>query len=119
MTVPQPARIRIENMPCVFPHAAGLDIGSAEIVAALPPDCDVTPVRTFTTFTADLHRLVDWLLDHRIDTVAMESTEGRHPGLSGQCAPLQNRAWSQIGLQRCAVVAKAAYARPVARLLQT
>ena len=37
MTVPKPTRIRIENMPCVFPHAAGLDIGSAEIVAALPP----------------------------------------------------------------------------------
>ena len=74
MTVPKPTRIRIENMPCVFPHAAGLDIGSAEIVAALPPDCDVTVVRTFTTFTADLHRLVSWLLEHQIDTVAMEST---------------------------------------------
>ena len=42
MTVPQPTRIRIEHMPCVFPHAAGLDIGSAEIVAALPPDGDST-----------------------------------------------------------------------------
>ena len=58
MTVPKPTRIRIENLPCVFPHAAGLDIGSAEIVAALPPECDVTVVRTFTTFTADLHQLV-------------------------------------------------------------
>jgi transposase len=74
MTVPKPTRIRIENLPCVFPHAAGLDVGSAEIVAALPPDCDVTVVRTFTTFTADLHQLVTWLLEHRIDTVAMEST---------------------------------------------
>ena len=71
MFVPKPARIRIENMPCVFPHAAGLDIGSAEIVAALPPDCDVTVVRTFTTFTADLHQLVTWLLEHGIDTVAI------------------------------------------------
>ena len=74
MTVPQPTRIRIEHMPCVFPHAAGLDIGSAEIVAALPPDGDSTVVRTFTTFTTDLHQLVTWLLEHRIDTVAMEST---------------------------------------------
>ena len=73
-SIPRPAPIRIENMPCVFPHAAGLDIGSAEIVAALPPDCDVTVVRTFTTFTADLHQLVIWLLEHGIDTVAMEST---------------------------------------------
>jgi transposase len=74
MTVPKPERLRIENLPTVFPNAAGLDIGSAEIVAALPPDRDVTPVRTFTTFTADLNQLVTWLLDHHIDTVAMEST---------------------------------------------
>jgi transposase len=74
MTVPTPARLRIDHLPTVFPNAAGLDIGSAEIVAALPPDRDVTPVRTFPTFTADLHQLVTWLLDHHIDTVAMEST---------------------------------------------
>lgn len=74
MTVPKPARLRVDNLPTVFPNAAGLDIGSAEIVAALPPDRDVTVVRTFTTFTADLRQLVTWLLDHHIDTVAMEST---------------------------------------------
>lgn len=69
-----PQRVRIENMPCVFPNAAGLDIGSAEIVAALPPERGGTIVRTFTTFTADLKELVVWLQSHRIDTVAMEST---------------------------------------------
>lgn len=74
MTVPKPARLRVENLPTVFPNAAGLDIGSAEIVAALPPDRDVTVIRTFTTFTADLTQLVTWLLAHHIDTVAMEST---------------------------------------------
>ena len=74
MTVPKPARLRIEHLPTVFPNAAGLDIGSAEIVAALPPDRDGTVVRTFATFTADLQQLVTWLLDHHIDTVAMEST---------------------------------------------
>ena len=74
MTVPTPARLRVDNLPTVFPNAAGLDIGSAEIVAALPPDRAATPVRTFTTFTADLRELVTWLLDHHIDTVAMEST---------------------------------------------
>jgi transposase len=74
MTVPKPARLRVDNLPTVFPNAAGLDIGSAEIVAALPPDRDVTVIRTFTTFTADLQELVTWLLDHHIDTVAMEST---------------------------------------------
>src|SRR3990170_1532094 len=74
MTVPKPARLRIENLPTVFPNAAGLDIGASEIVAALPPDRDVTVVRTFNTFTADLQQLVTWLVDHQIDTVAMEST---------------------------------------------
>ena len=74
MPVPKPVRLHVDNLPTVFANAAGLDIGSAEIVAALPPDRDATPVRTFTTFTADLRQLVTWLLDHHIDTVAMEST---------------------------------------------
>src|SRR3990167_2252348 len=74
MTVPKPERLRIDHMPTVFPNAAGLDIVSAEIVAALPPDRHVTPVQTFTTFTSDLKQLVIWLLAHHIDTVAMEST---------------------------------------------
>lgn len=74
MTVPKPARLRVDHLPTVFPNAAGLDIGSAEIVVALPPDREVTVVGTFTTFTADLTQLVMWLLAHHIDTVAMEST---------------------------------------------
>ena len=74
MTVPKPVRLHVDHLPTVFPNAAGLDIGSAEIVAALPPDRDPTPVRAFPTFTADLRHLVMWLLDHHIDTVAMEST---------------------------------------------
>lgn len=74
MTVPKPARLQVENLPTVFPNAAGLDIGSAEIVAALPPDRAPTVVRAFTTFTADLRQLVTWLVQHQIDTVAMEST---------------------------------------------
>ena len=48
MTVPKPARLHVENLPTVFPNAAGLDIGSAEIVAALPPDRAVTVVRRAT-----------------------------------------------------------------------
>ncbi len=64
----------MENLPTVFPNAAGLDIGSAEIVAAMPPDRAATVVRAFTTFTADLRQLVTWLVQHHIDTVAMEST---------------------------------------------
>src|SRR5256885_7455617 len=39
-----------------------------------PPDRDATPVRAFTTFTTDLHRLADWLTACGVTTVAMEST---------------------------------------------
>lgn len=55
-------------------HAAGIDIGAEEVYVAVPPDCDVESVRSFPTFTADLHRLADWLKSCRIDTVAMEAT---------------------------------------------
>lgn len=65
---------RAEALHCVYPNAAGIDIGSEEVVVALPPERDEQPVRAFRTFTADLHNLVAWLLGCGIDTVAMEST---------------------------------------------
>ena len=55
-------------------HAAGLDIGSEEIYACIPPDRDELSVRAFPTFTVDLHALADWLAACQIETVAMEST---------------------------------------------
>src|SRR5215475_10080077 len=67
-------RRRLDDLSCVHPNAAGLDIGSEEIVVAVPPDRDPQPVRVFQTFTADLHALVAWLLACGIDTVAMEAT---------------------------------------------
>lgn len=56
------------------PNAAGIDIGSASHFVAVPPDRDDVPVREFHSFTADLHRLADWLDACNVDTVAMEST---------------------------------------------
>jgi transposase len=56
------------------PNAAGIDIGSAAHFVAVPPDRDDQPVREFASFTADLHRLADWLDACCVDTVAMEST---------------------------------------------
>lgn len=64
----------LETLAAVHPNAAGLDIGSEMIVAAVPRDRDEQPVRAFATFTPDLHSLVDWLVACCIDTVAMEST---------------------------------------------
>jgi len=62
------------QLPTLHPHAAGIDIGAAEIHVAVPCDADPDPIRTFATFTDDLHVLRDWLLQCRVKTVA---TEGR------------------------------------------
>ena len=67
-------RRQLEEFACVHPNAAGLDIGSETIVAAVPPDRDDQAVRAFATFTPDLHALVAWRLACGITTVAMEST---------------------------------------------
>lgn len=56
-------------------HAAGIDVGAEELVAAVPHGCGPAPhVRTFSAFTAGLHALRDWLQECAITTVAMEST---------------------------------------------
>jgi len=63
-----------EGLKVIHPNAAGLDIGSAEIWAAVVPGCTAEPVRKFGTFTPDLNALADWLTACGVDTVAMEST---------------------------------------------
>jgi transposase len=63
------------DVPAVLrPNAAGVDIGAREIFVAVPTDRDSQPVRSYATFTEDLHRLADWLHSCGIQTVAMEST---------------------------------------------
>jgi len=63
-----------EGIPILNPNAAGLDIGANEIFAAVPVDRDPQPVRSFGTFTAELHALSAWLHECRIETVSMEAT---------------------------------------------
>jgi transposase len=63
-----------EGLKVIHPNAAGLDIGSAEIWAAVAPARTAEPVRQFGTFTPDLQALADWLASCAVDTVAMEST---------------------------------------------
>jgi transposase len=58
----------------ITPNAAGIDCGSEAHYVAVPADRDAAPVRAFKTFTAELHRLADWLTACGITTVAMEST---------------------------------------------
>jgi transposase len=56
------------------PNVAGIDCGAARHFVAVPPDRAVTPVQSFTTVTSDLRRLVHWLAECRVASVAMEAT---------------------------------------------
>lgn len=51
-------------------NAAGIDIGSREIFIAI----EGKSVRSFETFTVGLKLAADYLLSHKVETVAMEAT---------------------------------------------
>jgi transposase len=55
-------------------RAAGIDVGSTFHVVAVPPDLTSEPVQAFQSFTGDLYRLANWLVEIGVTTVAMEST---------------------------------------------
>ena len=67
------SRARRDIAP-THPGAAAIDIGATMHVAAVEPDRDSDPVRSFGTFTGDLQRLADWFEQCGVRTVAMEST---------------------------------------------
>lgn len=56
------------------PHAAGLDVGAKEIAACVSDSAGKQIVRMFGTYTRALHELADWLAQHGVTSVAMEST---------------------------------------------
>jgi len=62
------------GLPVVHPNAAGVDVGSQFHVVAVAADRTDEPVRTFSSFTHDLHRMADWLAAMGVTSVAMEST---------------------------------------------
>lgn len=61
-------------LPALFPDTAGIDIGSKSHFVAVPSERDENPVREFSTFTGDLHKMIDWLKKCKIKTIIMEST---------------------------------------------
>src|ERR1035438_907637 len=65
---------RCGTLPILHPDAAGIDVGASELYVAVSADRDPHPVRSFPTFTRDLHALADWLEQCGIRSVAMEST---------------------------------------------
>ncbi len=67
-------RQEAESLPLINPNAAGIDIGSERHWVSVPAGRDTETVRSFGCFTADLHRMADWLKQCNVQTVAMEST---------------------------------------------
>lgn len=59
-------------MEIINPHAAGIDVGSRSHYVAVGQGTD--QVREFGVYEADLLQLANWLQQHQITTVAMEST---------------------------------------------
>jgi len=133
----QPQPPKLDALAQINHHAAGLDIGDAEIYAAVPESAADPAVRVFGTFTTDLASLADWLAACKVDTVAMESTgvywipilrlrsgqvlraAGRAwlPGLPGQRPPTQERLRQEDGHPRLPVDPAAPHLRPAATLL--
>lgn len=63
-----------DGLSKVNPSAAGVDIGAEEIVVCVAANESTQLVRGFGNYTIDLHTIADWLAEHHIKTVAMEST---------------------------------------------
>lgn len=64
-----------KSLAMVNPHAAGLDLHKETIWGCVASGADSDKaVQTFGTCTAELRRLVKWLQDSGVESVAMEST---------------------------------------------
>lgn len=63
-----------DGMSRVNSNAAGVDIGAEEIVVCVAVNEATQLVRGFGNYTIDLHAIADWLMEHQVKTVAMEST---------------------------------------------
>jgi len=53
---------------------AGIDIGASELFVCIAKNTAKQEVRSFPTFTGDLRRMIEWLKENGIESVAMEST---------------------------------------------
>ena len=66
---------RPTSLPVLRPNVAGIDIGSREHWVCGPAREDGEPnVRVFGTTTDQLNELADWLVQQKVESVAMEST---------------------------------------------
>ena len=65
---------RIEDMPVIHRHAAGIDLGGDISHFVALEVGDEVEVREFGAMTPDLYALVAYLIEHKVTTVAMEAT---------------------------------------------
>jgi len=56
------------------PKCAGIDVGAAELFVCIAKNSSKQEVRSFSTFTADIKHMIDWLKKNKVESVAMEST---------------------------------------------
>jgi transposase len=69
-----------DGLEVVHPEAAVIDVGNSAHYVAVRPNRDQEPVRRSKRFTADLHRMADWLqscgvkvASHAIDRRLLDS----------------------------------------------
>ncbi len=75
-------QLRSENpgLEVMHPRAAGIDVGNSVHYVAVRPEQDPDSVRRFECFTADLHRLADWLESCGVETGVHEDSRGKIHG---------------------------------------
>lgn len=64
----------LKTKPILFPNAAGIDLGDFSHVVALPSHIKIDNVKKFSSSPPDLQLMAKFLLDHKIDSVALEAT---------------------------------------------
>jgi transposase len=64
----------VEPLAVINPNAAAIDIGSEQHVVAVPAGRDTESVRSFGSFTADIHEMGRWFKACGVTSVVMEAT---------------------------------------------
>ena len=70
-------RVKAKYVELMNPYVAGIDVGSRSHFVAAPfisEDIHEIVIKEFTSFTEDLHALAQWLKEHQVISVVMEST---------------------------------------------
>lgn len=69
----QPEKKAMNHLNHINPFACGIDVGASSVFVCAPVE-DGLEIREYSTFTADLKAMVEWLKSCKIKSCAMEST---------------------------------------------